>query len=495
MKIPYQVAIPAILLVASLAQSQDSKARVGVITKTFSPREHQRQPVRYRGIAGTLPAHFSIKQFTPTPDDQHKFNDGPAWAAAYGALTCLVAQKKGISGQEEVNKIAFSPSYVYAIADIGVDDECQNPLSVTDILNVLCQKGTVPLRVCPPGCQKRFVGTLPDTIGTTKLGSYVPICDASSPDRVGPVKASLAKGKPVVTALYMCETFEDAEEFWEPEDYEYRKPHGGGDTSQTLLVVGYDDGLRGGAFEVMNSWGTKKFGVEGYTWIRYNDFDRFAADTYELSLDPPAIPDNSIASIQTNPTPDPPPSHSSDQPATITNAEISGWVRLLDTHRQIMAIRNDGEMIRIMDQYPSGTYFQAELSTSGKAYVYALACDSLEQTARAAFSLESDTTQSSEARRIRIPSAVPTVFNCLEGPPGVDYYCVLISSTSLNLESITKEINLQSGSFTERIQSALHSDNLTGKGLSIEHGANVLFDTAERAGHVVPVVFAIRRGQ
>jgi len=38
-----------------------------------------------------------------------------------------------------------------------------------------------------------------------------------------------------------------------------------------MCVIGYSDSKYGGAFEIMNSWGTE-FGEGGFFWIKYNDF-------------------------------------------------------------------------------------------------------------------------------------------------------------------------------------------------------------------------------
>ncbi len=46
-----------------------------------------------------------------------------------------------------------------------------------------------------------------------------------------------------------------------------------------MCVVGYDDRLEGGAFQIMNSWGPE-WGENGIGWVRYGDFKEFVREAY-----------------------------------------------------------------------------------------------------------------------------------------------------------------------------------------------------------------------
>ena len=48
-----------------------------------------------------------------------------------------------------------------------------------------------------------------------------------------------------------------------------------------MCVIGYDDNLAGGAFEIMNSWGSN-WGQNGVAWVKYSDFDYFVMEAYGL---------------------------------------------------------------------------------------------------------------------------------------------------------------------------------------------------------------------
>jgi hypothetical protein len=50
-----------------------------------------------------------------------------------------------------------------------------------------------------------------------------------------------------------------------------------------MTVIGYDDYIYGGAFRVVNSWGSD-YGNEGFIWIKYDDFSKYAVEAYVFEL-------------------------------------------------------------------------------------------------------------------------------------------------------------------------------------------------------------------
>ena len=58
-----------------------------------------------------------------------------------------------------------------------------------------------------------------------------------------------------------------------------------------MTIVGYDDNKFGGAFRVVNSWGTD-YGDNGFLWIKYSDFISNVKVVYIMFLDEKINPDN-----------------------------------------------------------------------------------------------------------------------------------------------------------------------------------------------------------
>ena len=65
---------------------------------------------------------------------------------------------------------------------------------------------------------------------------------------------------------------------WHPTDYDRQQIGFGG---HAICVIGYDDRVEGGAFQIMNSWGPE-WGQNGLAFIRYGDFKEFVKEAYGL---------------------------------------------------------------------------------------------------------------------------------------------------------------------------------------------------------------------
>lgn len=55
--------------------------------------------------------------------------------------------------------------------------------------------------------------------------------------------------------------------------------------NHAMCVIGYDDNIAGGAFRVLNSWGTS-WGDNGMVWIKYADFTRWCKIALQAFADP-----------------------------------------------------------------------------------------------------------------------------------------------------------------------------------------------------------------
>ena len=91
------------------------------------------------------------------------------------------------------------------------------------------------------------------------------------------IKQNLAQGAPVVIGAMVTESFQymKGSRCWQPE---------GGDRvlgGHAMCVVGYDDSKEGGAFKIMNSWGSD-WGDRGFGWVRYREFKGFCKEAYGL---------------------------------------------------------------------------------------------------------------------------------------------------------------------------------------------------------------------
>jgi hypothetical protein len=93
------------------------------------------------------------------------------------------------------------------------------------------------------------------------------------------MKQNLAQGAPVVIGMMVGGSFMkpmEGKKCWIPTEEDYQMSGFGG---HCMCVIGYDDYYEGGAFQLMNSWGTT-WGEAGKAWVRYTDFAYFTKEAY-----------------------------------------------------------------------------------------------------------------------------------------------------------------------------------------------------------------------
>lgn len=221
---------------------------------------------------GSLPSSFSLKQFAPTPGDQGQLNACASWSSAYAGLTIL----RGI----EYNKtqLPCDPLHLYNRVQTSLNREpCVKGSTIEAALKILKSNGCAIKGEYHQQCNsepllQKFPADLYDyqRLETT----------------VSCYKKALSNNQPIIAAFtaYQYTGWDAAKNLvngvWNGK-FE-KEPIGGG---HAMCIVGYDDNKDGGAFEVMNSWGTE-FGVGGFFWIKYTDVPKHIKYAYSLMPHP-----------------------------------------------------------------------------------------------------------------------------------------------------------------------------------------------------------------
>ena len=79
-------------------------------------------------------SEWSLKRYCPTPQNQGKYQTCLAWSTVYAAGTIIKAQKKHYTGQEEIDRNALSPLFVFdKITDLVACD------SGTEVITMLSE--------------------------------------------------------------------------------------------------------------------------------------------------------------------------------------------------------------------------------------------------------------------------------------------------------------------------------------------------------------------
>lgn len=226
----------------------------------------------------SLPTRVSLLEHAPPRGDQGRQGSCVGWATSYAARTILYARQTG----RPPGEVTFSPSFTYN--QIGHAD-C-NGAYLIRALELLQRTGDLPLRdfaYDPNSCSHRPSGAEKAEAAQYRIAGFTRLSVDANDYRTNALalKQHLAQGAPVVIGMNVGGTFErmNGARVWHPTraDYDMRGDWGG----HAMAVIGYDDTLEGGAFQLMNSWG-RDWGEDGVAFVRYADFDRFVKEAFGL---------------------------------------------------------------------------------------------------------------------------------------------------------------------------------------------------------------------
>lgn len=163
-------------------------------------------------------------------------------------------------------KINLSPDF------ISLQLRKKGPYTIKDALAFLNTNGTVSAAVVAYDASE--ISEAAFIVPSFKIANYLHLFREMSSPRfaVFEVKKALIRGNPVIVELAVDEKFRQSvgNKFIEP-----GTPEG----SVTMMVVGFDE--TSGAFELQACRGYE-WGVNGYAWIKFDDFDKCARNGYVL---------------------------------------------------------------------------------------------------------------------------------------------------------------------------------------------------------------------
>lgn len=224
-----------------------------------------------------LPESVSLEQYAPDRKNQGQQGSCVGWGSTYAAATILEAK----ATNSDPNEIALSPAYTYN--QIHLED-CQGSY-ILEAVKVL-QNGALPFNrfeYTDQDCNRKPSSLERQAADKFKIKSADRLSKSGDDYKTDllAIKQHLAQGAPVVVGMMVGGTFMQemmGKKVWIPSREDYDMQGFGG---HCMSVIGYDDYLEGGAFQLMNSWGTE-WGVNGLAWIRYKDFDLFCKEAYGL---------------------------------------------------------------------------------------------------------------------------------------------------------------------------------------------------------------------
>lgn len=123
-----------------------------------------------------VPASYSLKKFTPTPQNQGAMGTCVGWSSAYAARTILEAIANGFSSGQ-IDQNTFSPSYVYNQIRQQGDYQCQQGTWVHEALDVMTQQGVSKLSDFGYECSKTVTSRDKQLAAPYKIDGYKRLFD------------------------------------------------------------------------------------------------------------------------------------------------------------------------------------------------------------------------------------------------------------------------------------------------------------------------------
>ncbi len=413
-----------------------------------------------RGDYNDVPAKYSLKKYTPTPGYQGSYGTCAGWSTAYAARTMLEAMRHEWFGNE-IDSNAFSPSFIYN--QIRLSKGCTNGTSLVDALDVLKNKGCEKLSDFSYDCDREVTAKDNEKASEYRIIEYREIAGPGAANKTMFVKKSIANNRPVVIAMNCPESFNKAKEIWKPDSIDYRSRWVNG---HGITIIGYDNNKYNGSFEMINSWGTN-WGDKGFTWIRYQDFEKFCRYAFEV-LDKSK--------------------DSTNQP------DLSGSLKFILSSGMPMSSSFNKNHFVMTKSYPAGTLFELRISNNEPAYVYAFGSDESSKVTKIfPFNKRMVAYLPYKKNNIAIPDEEH--YNMIDYKPGPSYYCFLYSKKSLEVDDIIKRIENGKGAFKDRLTESLNGLLVDNSDINFTSGEEIKFNAKSRGKVVVPVLIEIAKGR
>jgi len=425
-------------------------------------KEQQTKATLVRSLYSMLPKSASLKAYCPLPKSQGSYGTCVGWATAYCAMTIMEAKKNSWSEKEVITNNTFSPGYIYKQIKTDDDVSCKWGASIEDALEIMKTKGLIKYDdMDEKNCPSYIPLDLFNKAAKYKIKDYAKLFDVGDLDniKIQSTKKSLSEGKPVVIGMEVPPSFDYPSALWAPTE-DYTQSYGG----HAMCVIGYDDNMYGGAFEIQNSWGDT-WGENGYIWVKYIDYAHFCKYAFEVMELP-----------------------SSNAPEY---TELSGRMKFVTSTGVEMQAFLTGNIYKMNDPYKSGTRFRLNISNNQPAYVYAIGFDGTLKTFQIFPHLPNvSPILNYKQNDVAIPDEEH--FIQMDNTVGTDYFCVLYSKDALDIKSIKAKIEAAPGLFADRVKSAVGSKFIDFPDVNYSPNGDISFSAKSTTKNVVALIVEMK---
>ncbi len=420
----------------------------------------------------TLAKNFSLKPYCPTPKQQGQYGTCVGWSSSYAARTIVEAYKKGWKNQtNKINENAFSPLFVYGLIYVAKDN-CSDGTSINQAMKVLTKIGDVKLKEFPKmcACESEVPLNLKKKASVNKIERYSKLFDRRDKKdvKIKTVKKAISVGNPVVIGMMCYSSFSSAKGVWNGVQDRKRGGH-------AMCVVGWDDNKYGGAFEIMNSWGTD-WGNNGFIWVKYSDFAKNVKYAFELN-------GSNIPKVKEN----------YELSALLQFKLISGKfmkANCLISARASKLVKVSKSHYRILNSYKSGTKYRIYITNKQAAYVYVIGSD-ITGTINKLFPPDNKTSPYISYANSTISLPDDKYYIELDNTIGTDYIAVFYSKSELDFNTLLTKLKTKSGSFSQKINSVFGAYLVEDININYKQD-KIFFEATSKNKITVPIIIEMK---
>lgn len=449
--------------------------------------------------SGSLPLEIDLRKYAPTARKQ----DGPTCVgyAVSNALTIMIAKKDAVNNISELDKMVFSAHYIFnQIQNRGCDGGSRITMAVELLKNQGdCYASEFDHLGKQENCTYPPMPELTKKAVNFKIKDYVTtfLEETKGDTKIAKTREQLAKGRPVIVGMNIPGSF-----YLAPPGTKYLntalarpEPLGG----HAMCIVGYDEIKK--AMLIMNSWGTE-WADEGFIWMKYDDFTKYAEYGYSLVIDDTANTTTVPSEVVTKETLDDIPTDNSiELKGTFAFRTPTGFDE--DTNNPMFKNVSpvfDGNTYVISDWSMRDVYQLHATEMVPNSYVYVFSIDS-ENKAELHFPDTMEGVFSADVVPLFKPIVpekeaaliIPSEFNALQSVhSGTDHICVIYSD--IELEDISERINSVKQStaldFIARLNEGF--DDVLVHPSAVEYKNNEMsFSVETEKGKAVPIILNV----
>lgn len=254
----------------------------GVLFDNSYMEQAEEYEVDQLGFTGDLPSSASLRKYAPIPLNQTG-SSCVGWSLGYGAMTIYHNIGKNRTHVSHKQIGTFDPYNIYSLLREKQDFNCEKGITVLSALKLLNEDGLKktfhpPILSCNSEFTEEQMKAMKDFAKNYKIKDAF-FLDPSREGIQEDLKSVLASNIPIVIGAKLDESVGGVSS-----DGQWKVPSPfSGNMGHAMCLVGYDDNKFGGAFEILNSWGSS-FGDGGYNWITYEDFARVVIEIWVFDL-------------------------------------------------------------------------------------------------------------------------------------------------------------------------------------------------------------------